>query len=742
MDNVDTMQIETLSYLSVALRNRFHTEKYRLVWRLGLVPAVPRLQHHLLNCQSMEELRQIVICFHNLAFLISDRMMDQLMTVVMKFINQGELKKVENFNILNKLLALSLAKKDWHDDHGDYMATLLNQFKGNCKHLRPVNAVTLCKVVKSQMEPTSVLYEVYDRLVEILKNRGFVGHTPMITVLSSMLSINPSAVPIKEIEQVLEEIIDSPDLGYHVDDVLNIVRNVGIVNSNLVDNFFNLALDLLNEDSTSDVVKFASRYISMYSTYTGMYRNKEFEAKVVKLILEDIELQDVLTYHPQAFAARLSLLIEFGVNLDDNIINKFKDFLNQYNAKSLLSISRAIDFRLKREEMKLMEKTINRNHRSPELIKIEEMNVLVNKASEEKFLKVTLEDKLVEIADLIKNYIYRNDFFNESFMNVKELLIERIDRRQGTTRAVSTLCSSVANPRQKIEAPDLLDSFVRFYLGRPDPTELHTHSVFRLLEVCFDSGHDPDIKFTNLCCDLLRRDIDAVSGRTAISMALMLCYYRSISKSLVTAIFSNEFMSRLDNELQMAVDRRHYPKMLRRSLMELNRAVVLRYPEFGVPWFHSKYCAEHEISLRLKLFSDTIVFKDQVSQQLEKMFGGWRYYKENSFSQYYNFIDFEVHFDGESPVDLSAKMTHDPDHVTRVAIQVLPSHMITVDTRAVGKYMLCNREELELQGWKVVTVNPYTWNSLQLGSDTRRKDYLWKEIKSALRQDYPIREHS
>ena len=56
--------------------------------------------------------------------------MDQLMTVVMKFINQGELKKVENFNILNKLLALSLAKADWHDDHGDYMATLLNQFKG------------------------------------------------------------------------------------------------------------------------------------------------------------------------------------------------------------------------------------------------------------------------------------------------------------------------------------------------------------------------------------------------------------------------------------------------------------------------------------------------------------------------------------------------------------------------------------------------------------------------------------
>jgi len=560
----------------------------------------------------------------------------------------------------------------------------------------------------------------------------------MITVLSAMLSVNPSAVPIKEIEQVLEEIIDSPDLGDHVDDVLIILKNVGIMNSDLVDKFYNLAVDILREESINDVVKLATKYNHMYTSYTGMYLNREFEAKVVKLILEDIEQQDVLTFHPQALAARLSLLITFGVNLDDNLIRKFKDFLGQYNAKSLLSISKAIDFRLKKEELKLMEKTINRDHRSPELTKIEEMSLLVNKASEEKFLKVTAEDKLVDIADLIRNYIHRNDFFNESFETVQKLLIERLDRKQGTTRAVTMLCNSIANPRQKIQAPELLDSFVRFFLGRPDPGELHSQSIFRLLEVCFDSGHNPDVKFLNLCCELLRRDIDAVSGLRAILTAQMLCYYRSVSKSLVTAIFSNEFMSRLDNELQMAVDRRHYPKVLRRSLMQLNRAVVLRYPEYGVPWFHSKYCAEHEMSLRLKLFSDTIVFKDQVSQQLGALLGGWRYYKENSFSQYYNPIDFEVHFDGDRPVDLTAKMTHDGDHVTKVAIMVLPSHMITVDTRTVGKYLISNCEELEMQGWKVVTINPYMWNSLQLGSDSRKKDYLWKEIKSILNQEQTI----
>merc|ERR1712083_297301 len=85
--------------------------------------------------------------------------------------------------------------------------------------------------------------------------------------------------------------------------------------------------------------------------------------------------------------------------------------------------------------------------------------------------------------------------------------------------------------------------------------------------------------------------------------------------------------------------------VLRKQLMLLNRSVVLRYPEFGVPWFHSKYCAENEILLRQRLTQDNIAFKEQVSEQLAAILGGWRYYKENSFSKSYNHIDFEIHFD-------------------------------------------------------------------------------------------------
>ena len=117
-DNFKTLDIETLSYLSVGLRSRFHTEMNRPIWRLGLIKAIPRLQELLRDCATPEELRKIVICYYNLAFLISDKMMDQLVEKVEIFIQSGDLNKPANLQLLNKLLALILAKGDWHEEHG------------------------------------------------------------------------------------------------------------------------------------------------------------------------------------------------------------------------------------------------------------------------------------------------------------------------------------------------------------------------------------------------------------------------------------------------------------------------------------------------------------------------------------------------------------------------------------------------------------------------------------------------
>ncbi|PIO23753.1 hypothetical protein AB205_0169280, partial [Aquarana catesbeiana] len=61
-------------------------------------------------------------------------------------------------------------------------------------------------------------------------------------------------------------------------------------------------------------------------------------------------------------------------------------------------------------------------------------------------------------------------------------------------------------------------------------------------------------------------------------------------KELIKAIFSTNFLLRFDSQLDALNYRIN--KRLRLFLMELNRAVCIEHPEYGVPWFHEQYCQQ------------------------------------------------------------------------------------------------------------------------------------------------------
>ena len=54
-------------------------------------------------------------------------------------------------------------------------------------------------------------------------------------------------------------------------------------------------------------------------------------------------------------------------------------------------------------------------------------------------------------------------------------------------------------------------------------------------------------------------------------------------------VLSIRFMTKLDNEVSWYSEDSKYPRMIRRSLMELNRSVCIRFPEFNLPWMHEAY---------------------------------------------------------------------------------------------------------------------------------------------------------
>ena len=84
---------------------------------------------------------------------------------------------------------------------------------------------------------------------------------------------------------------------------------------------------------------------------------------------QEIKTKDIRIFHPRAFGNRIAILILFGKTLDSALYQRFIDFLPQFNAQTLLFISKAVDFRMKKlsfplkrrernEEIEMLEFTV------------------------------------------------------------------------------------------------------------------------------------------------------------------------------------------------------------------------------------------------------------------------------------------------------------------------------------------------------------------------------------------------
>jgi len=661
--------------------------------------------------------------------------MTQLVSKVTEFIDANKLSSQAHLPTLCKLLSLMLSKVDWHEENGDYVCKLLHQFRGKVKFLRPANVNMIAKILHVYGEPVSLYYEVYERLCDIIATKQFQGNLPMVSCLSSVLRVNASAVPLKDIEEILENLINSHHLVDHINDVYQILRSVGIIKNELVDKFFLLSFEALLNEESSEVLRFASRYTNMHSPYTGNYYNRDFEEKVIEYLVG--ELEDNQYLHPIDFARRIGMLINFGHRLNDEMYNRLKNLLPRIALTGLLSISRGVEFQMKKKRRDLLNVSINpipRDQKNPYYEWIEEVGMLIGKACEEKLLEDNkVKSSILENAIYLKNFSSSNEIYEEEcFKIVTDKLIENVNNSKASIHLVGQICGALKSGN-KCENPQLLDSLVNFFLARPDKNDFHTEAVRKFLTGCYDNGFRPNDEFLDIVCQGLVRDIDSLTGLQTLRLANILCSYDRISKTLVSALFSNEFMLKLDSEIEMASDRRHYPKMLRRALMELNRSVVLRYPEYGIPWFHSQYCVENRKSLSITRRSlEGKTLKEEVSEHLLALTGGWRFVKEDSYSEYFNNIDFEVHYDDRGhPVDLTSEH-NDSKVVKKFAVQVLPHNAFTIDTKKLSGQFKSNSRELEIQGWNVINVNPFSWNSLQLTEKRAKTQYLEQTFAQAV----------
>jgi len=165
--------------------------------------------------------------------------------------------------------------------------------------------------------------------------------------------------------------------------------------------------------------------------------------------------------------------------------------------------------------------------------------------------------------------------------------------------------------------------------------------------------------------------------------------------------------------------------------MLLNRSLVVQFPSYGVPWFHENYCLDN-LNNNTLIYIQNSSLKNEVYEELCSAVGGWVNVRTNSYSRYYNPIHMEVLLDQQgNPINLNAPTPVDADTVwKRIAVQVYDEIDYTQDTRRLGGELVHNNLQLMLQGWQVITINPFSWNSMYLSDSAARQQYLHDTVQA------------
>jgi hypothetical protein len=80
-----------------------------------------------------------------------------------------------------------------------------------------------------------------------------------------------------------------------------------------------------------------------------------------------------------------------------------------------------------------------------------------------------------------------------------------------------------------------------------------------------------------------------MNGLSICQSLLALIFYKSCPQQLISMVFSNDFIKRIEQEIEMCYSRNTYPLRVMNLVMQLNRAVCLDCPEVNVKWFQQSF---------------------------------------------------------------------------------------------------------------------------------------------------------
>ncbi|XP_038078184.1 FAST kinase domain-containing protein 1, mitochondrial-like isoform X1 [Patiria miniata] len=256
-------------------------------------------------------------------------------------------------------------------------------------------------------------------------------------------------------------------------------------------------------------------------------------------------------------------------------------------------------------------------------------------------------------------------------------------------------------------------------------------------------------QFFQACVARCEPFLDSLPSGYLVDLTHILTFLQQFHEPFIRHIFSLDFLTKLDEELETIPDR---SMMYRRKLMYLNRTVALECPELQVPWFHEQFSQDLLKKRSLTLDSSLML----IQSALVEVLGGAQYVRSFVVSPYYYDISFECVLDSDgnplacadygsvlnrSEAKVAGTMLADlmqwgtqtkqlPHGAQRVAIDFLSSSLFCINSRRTLGMVALKRRHMELMGYRYVQIPHFVWSSQALTEREERTEYLRQLIFS------------
>ncbi|XP_078686319.1 FAST kinase domain-containing protein 1, mitochondrial-like [Branchiostoma floridae x Branchiostoma belcheri] len=434
------------------------------------------------------------------------------------------------------------------------------------------------------------------------------------------------------------------------------------------------------------------------------------------------------TFKPPVVAECVNCLSQLpGGRLEDAVVKKIDAMLPQFTFAELGLITQS-----------LRTLTTNTTVQKANQRALSDLFRNVNATVIERLHHVTTFRTLqkVVLSYYVESPAWTSTFLIDEIVKWYERNLGEVDRLTGNNLASWAMVMSRTRVQHGLILDTLANTAVRKIHTLQNDHLLTILSVFGFLNYSPTNADE----FFGACVDAITKKLWTIQPYILIRLAYSLALLQQLPADVVKRVFQVKFLEQLDTYLERSKD--HHNAQLRDTLMRVNRAVVLEYPEYDIPWFHGQYCSE--VAKKVPVLDGV---EKQIQEVLTDVLGGPEFVRSKVISPYFQTIDFECYLTEEGsalPCVEYGDFWNRAEGCWQKATKLLPptAHRVAIDYQDARDYcrnsqhllghVAMRKRHLEILGCTVIQIPHFEWNSMKLATEESWKEYLQQKLSAAV----------